>query len=128
MWDYLSENPGLYHIIEAYRSLLDGEPIKSINPRQPIELKDELPVREMRSREAGEPSDFAKFQEESIKVGWRAFGKVCIKQFLLNPKKFENSIRIPASRIGYLREKAEEGGIKVTSHDLLLACIYKVRL
>lgn len=126
LWDCLSDGPGLYHIIEAYRSLLDGKSIKSITPRQPIELSDKLPAREMQSKEAGEPLDFAKFQEESIKVGWRAFGKICIRQFLLSPEKLENAINIPASRIGYLREKAEAGGMKVTPHDILLACIYKV--
>lgn len=59
----------VYHIIDANRSLLDGKPIKSIAPRQPIELSDKLAAGEMQSKEAGELSDFAKFQKKSIKVG-----------------------------------------------------------
>lgn len=120
-----STSIGLYNIVQAYCSLLRGDSVKPLTPRSAIKLADKsagiipdsLTAESIRAR-------LAQFQITSSQVGWRPVLSALLKSALIKPKH-RKTFRMPILNDNQ-QVKARRANERVTTHDLLMAYIWKV--
>ncbi|PTU20617.1 hypothetical protein P175DRAFT_0531957 [Aspergillus ochraceoroseus IBT 24754] len=81
--------------------------------------------REICKDETYAPARLAKLQLNVTQVGWRSFLSAGIRQFWGPSRSVERTLLIPNEKLNILQEECIKAGVKVTTQDLMMACIYQ---
>lgn len=119
-------------IVRAYMSLLNGRDIKSMEFSRPsLQWKQSLIENSAQGSAFAGKHEIATLHYDILAKGWPAFFNAAVRQkarniFHPSRRRTSKTLFMPRKHIDHWMKKADNDGIRITEHDLLLAFIYNV--